>query len=85
MATEEVGRKRPVPLHKEKHPDLDVDGCFGCKAASISFGGVETLRQQRELGTTSSEMLRDWQKGWKEDGIDVKKAGSTSPTSGPLM
>lgn len=23
--------------HAETHPTLDVDGCFGCKAAGVSF------------------------------------------------
>ena len=31
---------RPVPLHREKHPNLDVEGCFGCKATGIRFGTV---------------------------------------------
>lgn len=31
---------RPVPLHRETHPLLDVEGCFGCKAVTIGFGPV---------------------------------------------
>ncbi len=85
MTTEEVGHsQRPVPLHREKHPDLDVEGCFGCKAAGIRFG-IETLKSQNRAHKTSKELYNEWSADWKADGIDVKKAGSTSPSSGPLL
>lgn len=27
-------------IHRRTHPNLDVEGCFGCKASSINFGTV---------------------------------------------
>lgn len=27
-------------IHRRTHPNLDVEGCFGCKANSINFGTV---------------------------------------------
>jgi hypothetical protein len=50
---------RSVPIHREKHSELDVANCWACKAASISFGtvpggtrdertGISRLRQQEK-------------------------------------
>lgn len=85
MGEEVEGRQRPVPLHREKHPDLDVEGCFGCRAAGIRFGGLERLKQAREQGVTQAEMRREIIADARRDGVDIKQAGVTSPTSGPLM
>lgn len=41
---------RPVPLHREKHPDLDVEGCFGCKATGITFGTVPGGAREKATG-----------------------------------
>ena len=38
---------RPVPLHRETHPFLDIEGCFGCKATGIYFGAIEGGQSSR--------------------------------------
>lgn len=43
---------RPVPLHRETHPNLDVPGCFGCKATGISFGTVPGAHKDNKRGTS---------------------------------
>lgn len=42
--------KRPVPLHLENHPTLDIPGCFGCKAVWINFGTVPGGSQDEATG-----------------------------------
>jgi len=27
-------------IHRRTHPDLDVEGCFGCKIAGVSFSSI---------------------------------------------
>jgi len=45
---------RVVPLHRETHPFLDVEGCFGCKATGIWFGAVEGGQSSRAREITHS-------------------------------
>ena len=28
--------------HREKHPNLDVEGCFGCRIAHVAVSGTAT-------------------------------------------
>lgn len=35
------------PLHTRTHPNLDVPGCFGCKAASVNFGCIDVTAQKK--------------------------------------
>lgn len=81
----QVAVERPVPLHREKHPSLDVDGCFGCKAASVGFVGVERLRSWRNDGVTEADMKKSIYDNARRTGKDIKRAGVTSPSSGGLL
>lgn len=74
-----------VPLHRRTHPQLDVEGCFGCKATGVGFVGVERLKANRRDGVIQADIKRDIYRNAKRDGVDIKKAGSTSPSSGPLI
>lgn len=76
---------RPVPLHRETHPDLDVEGCFGCKAAGIRFSGFHRMKKMREDGSTEASMKREIYREAKRTGKDIRRAGSVSPTSGGLL
>lgn len=35
-----------MALHRKTHPKY-VEGCFGCKAASLRFGQVDATRQKK--------------------------------------
>lgn len=35
--------------HREKHPNLDVEGCFGCRIAGVSFGANSTTTRGAEV------------------------------------
>lgn len=42
--------------HQERHPDLDVEGCFGCRVASVGFSAeAMPSRKPREAATVKSE------------------------------
>lgn len=75
----------PVPLHRRTHPNLDVEGCFGCKAASVSFGGVHRLRKQREDNVSTEQFKQEIYREARRTGRDIKRAGVTSPSSGGLI
>lgn len=48
--------------HRETHPNLDVEGCFGCRVAGISFGAnTTTTRGARveEINTRAKNWDRD--------------------------
>ena len=79
-----VQATRPVPLHRETHPDLDVKGCFGCKAAGIAFTGIERMRDQRNAGVIEADVKKDIYDNARRTGRDIKRAGVTSPSSGGL-
>ena len=47
--------------HRETHPDLDVDGCFGCRVAGVRMGmNTTTTRGQNVESINKTE--RNWQK-----------------------
>jgi len=47
--------------HREVHPTLDVEGCFGCKVAGVRMGmNTTTTRGQRVAEINQTE--RGWQK-----------------------
>lgn len=77
--------ERPVPLHRETHPFLDVQGCFGCKIANVKIGGVHRFKREREEGYTQADVKRDIYFEARRTGRDIKRAGSVSPTSGGLL
>lgn len=48
--------------HREVHPSLDVEGCFGCKVAGVRMGmNTTTTRGQQVEGINKTE------KGWQKD------------------
>lgn len=48
--------------HAETHPTLDVEGCFGCRVAGVSFGSNSTTTR----GARVAE-INQTEKGWKKD------------------
>jgi hypothetical protein len=76
---------RPVPLHREKHPRLDVAGCFGCKATGLMFTGVHRLQGYRAEGITEADFKRDIYDNARRTGRDIQRADVTSPSSGGLI
>ena len=47
--------------HRETHPNLDIEGCFGCKVAGIRTGtNSTTSRGTRVAEVNTTE--RNWQK-----------------------
>ena len=48
--------------HAEVHPDLNVEGCFGCKVAGVSFGSNSTTTR----GGRVAEINRT-EKQWDAD------------------
>lgn len=47
--------------HRETHPNLDVDGCFGCRVAGISFGANSTTSRGAEVAATN-QTAKNWDK-----------------------
>ncbi len=48
--------------HAETHPTLDVEGCFGCKIASTSFGSNSTTTRGAAVANTNKT-----ERGWQKD------------------
>lgn len=48
--------------HQETHPNLDVEGCFGCRVAGISFGANTTTTR----GASVAE-INQRAKNWERD------------------
>jgi hypothetical protein len=47
--------------HREVHPNLDVDGCFGCRVAGISFGANSTTTRGKVVAETN-QRAKNWDK-----------------------
>lgn len=47
--------------HQEKHPDLDVEGCFGCKVAGVSFGANASTTQGAKVAEIN-QRAKNWDK-----------------------
>ena len=47
--------------HAERHPSLDVEGCFGCKVAGVSFGANSTTTRGAQVAATN-QTARNWDK-----------------------
>lgn len=56
-----------MTIHQRKHPNLDVEGCFGCHAATVSFYGCTPTRS---IGAGQQDRTRS--KKW-ESRIDAYK------------
>jgi len=48
--------------HRETHPNLDVEGCFGCRVAGVSFGTNESTTRGAVVKAISER-----EKGWNRD------------------
>jgi hypothetical protein len=47
--------------HMETHPNLDVEGCFGCRVAGISFGANPSTTKGQEVAKIN-ERAKNWDK-----------------------
>jgi len=48
--------------HRETHPNLDVEGCFGCRVAGVSFGANESTTRGAQV-----KAINQREKGWNRD------------------
>jgi len=48
--------------HRETHPNLDVEGCFGCKVAGVSFGANESTTRGAEVREINAR-----ERSWNRD------------------
>jgi len=65
---------------------VNRDGvCLKHKLKSVGFTGLLRLRSSREYNMTQREMRQEIFDEARASGEDIKQAGVTSPTSGPLM
>lgn len=47
--------------HAETHPGLDVEGCFGCRVAGISFGANSTTTRGSQVDA-ANRTAKNWDK-----------------------
>lgn len=47
--------------HQETHPNLDVEGCFGCRVAGISFG-TNTTTTRGQTVAEINQRAKNWDK-----------------------
>lgn len=47
--------------HMETHPNLDVEGCFGCKVAGVAFGANESTTRGAEVAKIN-QRAKNWDK-----------------------
>jgi hypothetical protein len=64
--------------HRETHPNLDVEGCFGCRVAGVRMGvNTTTTRGARvaEVNTTERNWNKDMPayKRLRANGLQPKK------------
>jgi len=45
----------------ETHPNLDVEGCFGCKVAAVSFGANESTTRGAKVAEIN-QRAKNWDK-----------------------
>ena len=51
--------------HRERHPQLDVAGCFGCKAASVAVAASAT--PSRSAGAAHAASVNATEARWDRD------------------
>lgn len=54
--------------HRETHPNLDVDGCFGCKIAHVAVSSSATPTRRRE-----THQIVEKEKRWDVDMAAYKR------------
>lgn len=47
--------------HRETHPNLDVEGCFGCRVAGVSFGSNSTTSRGAKVAEIN-QRAKNWDK-----------------------
>jgi len=47
--------------HMETHPNLDVEGCFGCRVAGVSFGANSTTTRGSQVAEIN-QRAKNWDK-----------------------
>jgi hypothetical protein len=47
--------------HRETHPNLDVEGCFGCRVASVRMGANSTTTRGAQVAGIN-QTARSWDK-----------------------
>jgi hypothetical protein len=47
--------------HQETHPNLDVEGCFGCKVAGVSFGANASTTSGAKVAEIN-QRAKNWDK-----------------------
>ena len=69
--------------HAEKHPTLDVDGCFGCRVANVQVGSNSTTTRGSIVEATNQREKR-WNKDMpaykrlRKQGLQPKKIEGSS-------
>lgn len=48
--------------HQERHPNLDVPGCFGCKIAGVAFGANTTTTRGARV-----DSINKTESNWNKD------------------
>ncbi len=59
--------------------------CLRCKLLTVGVTGLQHLKDQREMGTTDADMRKEIYTQARRTGRDIRRAGVTSPSSGPLL
>jgi hypothetical protein len=64
--------------HRETHPDLNVEGCFGCRVANVRMGANTTTTRGGkvdEINRTEKAWNRDMPayKRLRQDGLQPKR------------
>jgi hypothetical protein len=54
--------------HRETHPNLDVDGCFGCKIAHVAVSSSATPNRRRD-----THQINEKEKRWDTDMAAYKR------------
>lgn len=57
--------------HQEVHPQLDVEGCFGCKVAGVTFPA--SITPSRRAGAAHARWVNDTEKRWHKDMAAYKR------------
>lgn len=64
--------------HREIHPNLDVEGCFGCRIAGVSFA-ASSMPSRKQDNNRIEATERQWSKDMdaykrlKQDGLQPAK------------
>lgn len=64
--------------HRETHPDLNIEGCFGCRIANVRVGANTTTtggKRVSEVNATEKQWNRDMPayKRLRADGLQPKR------------